>query len=361
MRNMTKIVTKGLALLSLVALVGCSAAGGPAVADPDADKSPVGSDRQEINLYSDRHYDTDQQLYDLFTAGTGIQVNVVKATSDELIERLAREGAATEADLLITADAGRLHRAKSRGLLQPVTSDLLAANIPENLRDRDNEWFGLTMRGRVVVYAVDRVDSAELSTYDALTDPKWKGKILVRSSGNIYNQSLLASLIAIHGEDKARAWAEGIVANMARSPKGDDRDQARALVAGEGDLAIMNTYYLGKMLNSSDPEEVKVAQALRVFFPDQNGTGTHINISGIGLTKHSKHQENAIKFMEFLSSEEAQRQFAEANYEYPVNPRVEPSELLRSWGEFRKQDINLSQLGDLNAEAVKIFDQVGWK
>lgn len=286
---------------------------------------------------------------------------MVKADSDELIERLAREGKDTEADLLITADAGRLHRAKEKGLLQPLSNNILFNNIPENLRDADNYWFGLTVRARVIVYAPDRVDPSELSTYEALTDPKWKGKILVRSSANIYNQSLLASFIAINGEEKAREWARGIVANMAREPKGNDRDQAKGVVAGEGDIAIMNTYYLGKMLYSSDPEEVRVAKSVKVFFPDQGGAGTHINVSGIGLIKNAKNKENAIKLMEFLSSPKAQEQFAEANYEYPVNPSVQPSQLLKSWGDFQKQDINLSKLGEFNAQAVKIFDQVGWK
>lgn len=315
----------------------------------------------EVNLYTNRHYDTDKLLLDKFEEQTGIQVNVLKGGSDELIEKIIREGESTSADLLITADAGRLHRAKTKGLLQPVENETLFNNIPKNLRDTENYWFGLTVRGRVIVYSKDRVDPSELSTYGDLTDEKWEDRILVRSSSNIYNQSLLASLIAIHGEEWATEWAAGVVDNMARKPQGNDRAQATAIASGEGDIAIMNTYYLGKMLNSSNPEEVKVAKQLEIFFPSQETTGTHINVSGIGLTKYAKNKENAIKLMEYFSSVEAQEMFAKANYEYPVNPNVEPSELLSSWGEFESQDINLSKLGKNNTKAYMIFNRVGWK
>lgn len=345
-----------LLIVTLLAIAGCSTA-----QNSSPNSEAAAKDSGVVNLYTDRHYDTDQALYDLFTKETGIKVNVVKAESDELIERLAREGQDTQADLLLTADAGRLNRAKEQGLLQPASSETLFKNVPENLRDKDSEWFGLTVRARVLVYAKDRVNPAELSTYENLTDAKWKGKVLVRSANNIYNQSLLASFIAIDGERKAKAWAKGIVANMAREPKGNDRDQAKAIVAGVGDVAIMNTYYVGKMLHSSDPEEVKVAEKVGVFFPNQGSTGTHINVSGIGLTKNAKNNANAIKLMEFLSGEQAQKQFAEANFEYPVNPNIEPSDLLKTWGDFKPQKINLSALGEHNQQAVKIFNEVGWK
>lgn len=371
-RNFKILTLSFLLIFSLIALSACTSNADNTVQKneekaannekPETNKGSVEvTDKGVVNLYTDRHYDTDAQLFKLFTEETGIEVNVVKGKSDELIERLAREGKDTEADLLITADAGRLHRAKTKKLLQPVTSETLFNNIPENLRDKDNQWFGLTVRGRVIVYSKDRVDPSELSTYEDLTNPKWEGKILVRSSSNIYNQSLLASLIAIHGEEKAKEWAKGVVANMAREPKGNDRAQATAVVAGEGDLAIMNTYYIGKMLNSSNPEEVKVAQNVGVFFPDQEGTGTHINVSGVGLTKYAKNKDNAVKLMEFLASAKAQKQFAQANYEYPANPSVEPSDLLKSWGDFKPQNINLSLLGEYNQRAVEIFNEVGWK
>ena len=350
-------LTLSLSIMLILGLVGCSSTQEEAVSKEEVKEQQ----EQVVNLYTDRHYDTDQELFDLFTEETGIKVNVVKAKGDELIERLAREGENTQADLLITADAGRLHRAKAKELLQSVSSETLSKNVPENLRDVDSNWFGLTVRGRVLVYSKDRVNPSDLSTYEDLTDAKWNRKILVRSSSNIYNQSLLASLIEIKGEEEAKKWAKGVVENMAREPKGNDRAQATAVVAGEGDIAIMNTYYVGKMLNSSNPEEVKVAENVGVFFPNQDSDGTHINVSGVGMTKYSKNMENGIKLMEFLSSEKAQEKFAKANYEYPVNTSVEPSELLKSWGGFKTQNINLSRLGELNSQAVKIFNEVGWK
>jgi len=343
-----------VAMLSLAVFAGCTT--------KQEEGQAIKDNKEEVvNIYTDRHYDTDEKLYEMFTEETGVKVNVVKGKSDELIERLAREGKDTEADMLIAADAGRLHRAKDKELLQSVSSEILSNNIPENLRDENNEWFGLTVRGRVIVYSKDRVNPSELSTYEDLTNPKWKGKILVRSSSNIYNQSLLASFITINGEEKAKEWATGIVGNMARDPQGNDRAQATAVVAGEGDIAIMNTYYVGKMLNSSNPEEVKVAENVGVFFPDQEGTGTHINVSGAGVAKYAKNKDNAIKLIEFLSNEKAQKEFAQANYEYPVNSKVEPSDLLKSWGEFKTQNINLSKLGEYNSKAMEIFNQVDWK
>ncbi|WP_394219340.1 Fe(3+) ABC transporter substrate-binding protein [Halobacillus trueperi] len=315
----------------------------------------------EVNLYTGRHYDTDQELYDKFEEETGIKVNVIEGKDDELIARLDREGEASEADLLITADAGRLHRAKSQELLQPIESDVLSENIPEKFRDEDNNWFGLTKRARVIAYHKERVNEEDVQTYMDLTKDEFQDKVLIRSSSNIYNQSLVASMIATEGEEAAKEWAQGIEDNMARDPQGGDRDQAKAVAAGEGDVAVMNTYYMGKMLNSEDEEEVKVAEQLGIIFPNQDTTGTHVNISGVGVTASSQNTENAKKFIEFLSKEEAQKQFAEANYEYPVNPNVEPSELLQSWGEFKEQDIRLNELGENNDRAIQIMNEVGWK
>ncbi|MGM8214888.1 Fe(3+) ABC transporter substrate-binding protein [Bacillaceae bacterium W0354] len=326
----------------------------------DSQENNDSKDPGEVYLYTSRHYDIDDELYAKFTEETGIKVNVINGKADELIERMAREGENT-ADLFFTADAGRLHRAKEQDLLQPIESDVLADNIPEKLRDVDNTWFGLTKRARVIVYHKDRVNPEDLSTYEALTEPEWEGRVLIRSSENIYNQSLLASLIELNGRDEAKAWAEGMVKNFARDPQGGDRDQAKAIAAGEGDVAIMNTYYLGGMINSVDKEEVKVAEQLGVFFPNQDTTGTHINVSGIGVTKHAKNKENAIKLIEFLSSQEIQHKFASANYEYPVHPDVEAAATLKEWGEFKEQDLNLSILGENNAEAVRIFNEVNWK
>ncbi len=351
-RNALKFIL--LAIIAIVALTGCSA--GTTVETTEGPKS-----EKIVNLYTDRHYESDDALYQKFTDQTGIKVNVVKGKPDELIERLKTEGADSEADLLVLADAGKFHQAKTAGLLQTASSEILNTNIPEKFRDRDGQWYGMTKRARAIIYSKERVNPTELSTYADLTDSRWGKKVLIRSSENVYNQSLLASFIELNGNDAAKAWAAGIVKNMARDPEGGDRDQAKAIVAGLGDVAVMNTYYFGQMLNSSDEEEKKVAEALGVFFPDQDGSGTHVNISGIGLTKVSKNTDEAIALMEYLSGEEAQKAYAEVNYEYPVNPKVEPSELLKSWGTFKEQEIPLNVLGDLNTEAVRIFGEVGWK
>lgn len=361
-----------LVLLVLGMLAGCSDSEETSVASKDEEKpketnTEVKSeetkteDKGVVNLYTARHYDTDDEIYADFTEETGIKVNVIKGKGNELMERLSREGEATEADLFITVDAGNLHRAKEKGLLQSVSSDVVNENIPENLRDVDNEWIALTQRGRVIVYSKDRVDPSELSTYEDLTNEKWNGKILIRSSENIYNQSLLASFIALNGEEQAKEWAQGILTNMARDPKGGDTDQIKAVVAGEGDIAISNTYYVGRLLNSSNPEDVKIGEQVGVFFPNQETNGAHFNVSGIGLTKHAKNTENAIKFIEFMTNKDAQSKFAEGNNEYPANPSVEPSETLKSWGEFKAQEIHMTTLGENNTDAVKFFNEVGWK
>ncbi|MZQ98982.1 MAG: extracellular solute-binding protein [Acidaminobacter sp.] len=353
------ITLTSLTILTALFLGGCAPV--PAATEPAAPAAEASAETQIVNLYTDRHYDSDDLLYQSFTEETGIQVNVVKGKSDELIERLKTEGTDTEADLFITADVGRLYRAESAGLLQPIESELLTTNIPENLRDPDGHWFGLTKRARVIVYAKDRVNPDELSTYEALTDSKWQGRILVRGADSIYNQTLLASLIETMGEAEAKAWAEGIVRNLAREPKGGDRDQAKAIAAGEGDIAIMNTYYLGLMLNGADPEEQKVVEGLGVFFPDQEGSGTHINVSGGGVVNGSKNMDNAVKLLEFLASEKAQTSYAEANYEYPVLSGVPAADFLNSLGTFKEQTLDLSRLGELNAEAVRLLAEAGWK
>ncbi len=315
---------------------------------------------QVVNLYTSRHYDADQALLDTFTEETGIKVNVVKDDGSTLITRLETEGEDTLADLFITSDAGNLEIAKSKGLLQAVDSTILNENIPANLRDDESFWFGLTVRARVLVYSLERVNPDELTTYEDLVNEKWNGRIVVRSASNMYNQSLLASLVAINGYDSAKLWAEGVRNNMARTPEGNDRAQAIAVAAGIGDVAIMNTYYIGKMINSDDAEQLLAVEKVGVFFPNQGAGGTHINISGIALTKNAKNEENAILLMEFLSGTVAQYTYASTNYEYPVNPNVEPSDLLKSWGTFEVQDINLSLLGKHNKDAVTIFEEVNW-
>ena len=321
----------------------------------------VNQEGEFVTVYSERHYDTDRDIFDAFTKKTGIRVNVVRDGADQLITRLQNEGQDSPADLLIIADAGRLHRAKTLDLLQSIDSEVLTSTIPEQYRDENLTWFGLTKRARVFVYHPDRVDENQLSSYEALTEPKWQGRIVTRTSTNIYNQSLMAAFIELWGEEQAMSWAEGLVGNFARDPEGNDRDQAKAVVAGDADLAIMNTYYIGRMLNSADPFEREVAETVKIFFPNQDSTGTHVNISAGGVTKHSPNSEYAVKLLEYLIGEEAQRSFADANFEYPINPAVEPHALLKSWGAFKAQEISLSALGRHSARATTIMIQVGWK
>ncbi|MFO8065125.1 MAG: Fe(3+) ABC transporter substrate-binding protein [Spirochaetota bacterium] len=329
--------------------------------DVDDSGDTSGDEAGSVNVYSHRHYEVDRELYDEFTSQTGIEVNVVEAGADELIQRLEREGENTPADILVTVDAGRLNRARDRGLLESVSSQRLETQVPEALRDEENFWFGLTQRARVVVYDPERVERSELSTYEDLSSPKWQDRIAVRSSGNIYNVSLLASLVAHHGRDEATEWAEGIVDNFARSPQGNDRDQIRAVAAGVADLAIVNTYYLGIMHNSDDPRQREVAEEVELFFPNQEGRGAHVNVSGAGVTKHASNPEAATQLLEFLTGESAQRSYAAANYEYPVNPDVDAQGVVADWGEFKADDINLGLLGDHADEAIAIFDEVGWR
>jgi iron(III) transport system substrate-binding protein len=347
-----------VALLGLAVLAGCGErpAGG-------ADASAAGAAERDgvVNVYSHRHYDIDRELFARFTEQTGIRVNVVTGSADELLTRLQTEGASSPADVLVTVDAGRLHRAKERGLLQRIESPMLERNVPAQYRDPDGEWWGLTKRARVLVYARERVSPEDIATLESLTEERWRGRVLVRSSENVYNQSQLAALIAHEGAAAAQAWAEGIVRNMARSPSGGDTDQVKAVAAGVGDVAISNTYYVAKLATSADAEEQRVYAQLGVVFPDQGGRGTHINVSGAGVTRNAPNRANAIRLLEFLSEDEAQRLYAEGNQEYPVKPGIAMSEVLRSWGEFRADTLSLARLGELNAEAVMIFDRARWR
>ena len=315
----------------------------------------------EVNVYSGRHYQADENLFREFTNQTGIRVNLVKANSDQLMNRLETEGQRSPADIIIAADAGRLIIAREKGLLQPIRSDKAVSLVPMHFRDNENYWLGFTKRARVIIYPKDRIDPSELDSYEALTDEKWRRRLLVRSSQNHYNQTLMASIIAANGEEEANNWAQGMVRNMARKPTGNDRDQIKGLAAGVGDIAIANTYYLGLMLNSSNQEERVVASQMGVFFPNQNGRGTHVNISGIGITAHAPNYENARLLTEFLLSEHAQQVFATENYEYPVNPNVEWPELLKSWGEFKTDTIPLHRLGKHIHQAMVTFNKAGWE
>ncbi|MFL3050390.1 MAG: Fe(3+) ABC transporter substrate-binding protein [Candidatus Neomarinimicrobiota bacterium] len=315
----------------------------------------------EINIYSHRHYDSDKILYKAFTEETGIKINVVKGGADQLIQRLVSEGNNSPADILMTVDAGRLERAKKAGILQSTRSKILEKNVPIEMRDPEGYWYGLTVRARVIIYSKDRVKPGDLSTYEDLTNSKWKGRIVARSSSNIYNQSLLASIIAANGNNKALEWAKEVRKNMARSPRGSDRDQARAVSAGLADVAIMNTYYIGILANSLDSSDREVAKNVGVFFPNQKDRGTHINVSGAGITASSKNKKDAIKFLEFLTMKKAQQVFGNVNYEYPLKIENNQSSLLKSWGSFKTDQLNLSILGEKNSDAVKLFDRAGWE
>lgn len=319
------------------------------------------SDEEVVNVYTHRHYKADDQLFSKFTEETGIKVNIVNASADELIQRLETEGKDSNADILITVDAGRLYRAQEKNLLQPVVTETLTANIASRFREANGYWYGMTYRARIIAYAKDRVNPDEIKTYEDLANPKWKGKVLIRSSENIYNQSLLASIIVADGEQKAGDWAKGVVANFARNPKGSDRDQVKAVASGEGDIAVVNTYYIGLMLNDENEEERKAGETVGIIFPNQDDRGTHINISGIAVTKYAPHKDNAIKLIEFLSGEYAQETLASMNYEYPINTNVSKASILKTWGDFKADDIDLYKLGEFNSKAVTIFDQSGWK
>lgn len=316
-----------------------------------------------VNLYSARQEALIKPLLDRFMEDTGIEVNLVTGSADALIKRLEVEGENTPADMLITVDAGRLHRAKEAGLFRAVESGRLEERVPAHLRDDDNQWFGLSQRARVIAYSTERVDPEELSTYEALADDKWRDRICIRSSDNIYNQSLLASIIAAHGEERATEWARSIVDNMARRPQGGDRDQIMAVAAGVCDVAVVNTYYYGKMRSEdAQAEQREAAAKTALFFPDQKGRGAHVNVSGAGVTRHAGNPDNALRLIEFLVSDTAQQWYAQVNHEYPVVPGVEASESVRAWGYPFKQDrLPLSRLGELNATAVRIFDRVGWR
>lgn len=315
----------------------------------------------EVNVYSQRHYDSDKILLKQFEEKTGIKVNIVTAKAEELVAKLAIEGANTPADILITADIGNLYQAKEKNLLQPIESKILDENIPSHLRDNDKEWFALTKRARVFVYNPLKVNPADLSDYFSITDAKFKGRVVTRSSTAAYNKSLLASIIANHGEEKALEFSKGLVNNFPYNPKGGDRDQIRAVASGDADIAIVNTYYLGVMLNSEDKKDAQIAKSLKIFFPAQATTGTHMNISGAGVTHYSKNKENAIKLIEFLSSIEAQEIFAEANQEFPANPKAKSSATVTSWGTFKEDNIQLNEVGKYNKEAVEIATKANWK
>ncbi|RAK00831.1 Fe(3+) ABC transporter substrate-binding protein [Aliidiomarina maris] len=322
-----------------------------------------GSDENQVTVYSARIESLVKPLLDQFEDETGITVNLLTGSGDGLLTRLQQEGANSPADVFITVDAGRLHRAKEAGLFQSVESADLMQNIPEHLRDVGNQWFGLSIRARPIFYAHDRVDPADLSDYLALADEQWRGRICVRSSDNVYNQSLVAGMLAHHGEEVTEEWVRGLVANFARSPVGGDRDQLHAVANGQCDIAIANTYYFGGMTASDDANNQRSVSQLSIHWPAQGEgeQGVHVNVSGIGLLRHAQHEDNAIRLMEFLAGAQAQSQYAQRNQEYPVRVDSEQSEITAAWGEFRADDLPISVLGDNNAAAVRIMNRAGWR
>lgn len=316
-----------------------------------------------VNVYSARHYASDQEVFRAFTEETGIRVNLVEAGGDLLIERVRADGGRSPADVIITVDAGRLHRAAEAGLFQPMTGlDDVLARVPDTLEHPEGLWFGFATRARVIVYARDRVDPSEVQTYAALASPAFEGRVCVRSSSNVYNQSLVAGMIAEDGAEAAEAFSAGIARNLARAPQGGDTDQIRAVAAGECDAAIVNHYYLARLANAEDPADRAVGDAVGIVFPDQGRGGTYVNISGAGLAANAPNPEAARALLRFLMTERAQRAFAELTNEFPADPSVTYENIvLDGYAGFEARDLNVNALGDNAAEAQRIFDRTGWQ
>ncbi|MCB2140457.1 MAG: Fe(3+) ABC transporter substrate-binding protein, partial [Rhodobacteraceae bacterium] len=312
---------------------------------------------QEVNVYSHRQPELVQPLFDAFTKETGIAVNVAFVDKG-MVERLVSEGSRSPADLVMTVDIARLAEIVDAGVTQPVESDVLSANIPAEFRDPDNQWFGLTSRARIVYASKERVADGEVTTYEDLADPKWQGRICTRPGTHDYNLGLMAGIIAHDGEEAAKAWATGLRANLAHKPEGNDRSQVKSIWAGECDISLGNTYYMGAML--ADPEQKEWADSVRIVYPVFKDGGTHVNVSGVAMTKAAPNKAEAIKLMEFLASDEAQAIYAEINHEFPVEPGVARSELVESWGDFTPDSVNLAELARLRPVALRIMEEVNF-
>lgn len=318
------------------------------------------AEEKELNLYSARHYQTDEALYSEFTRQTGIKINRIEGKEDELLERIKNEGAHSPADILLTVDASRLATAHEMGLFAPVRSKILEQRIPANLRTED--WFSFSTRARVIVYAKGSINAETIQNYADLADPRLKGKLCTRSGSHPYNLSLMAAFIAHHGEAKAEEWARGMVANFARSPKGGDTDQIRAVAAGECEVTLANTYYVARLMRSDKPDDKKAIEKVRVVWPDQKSYGTHINVSGGGMLKHAPHKDSALKFLEYLASDEAQRFFADGNNEWPVVVGVTViNPALAALGKFKADPLPVGSLAMYRSKAQVIFDRVGYR
>jgi len=318
---------------------------------------------QVVNIYSARKEALILPLLKRFKKETGISYRLVTGKADGLLKRLEIEGSLSPADVFITVDAGRLQRAKQAGVLQTIDNPILKQRIPASLRDRENYWFGLSQRARTIIYNKEAVDAANLSTYEELASPSWKGKLCIRSSDSVYNQSLVASMIEVNGIEKTESWARGLVRNFARPPTGGDTDLLKATAAGQCSIALANTYYLGRLINSKISSERKAAQNLAVFWPNQGEAdrGVHVNVSGAGVTKHSQNINEAISLLEFLVTDDSQEWYAEVNNEYPVVEGAAISKTLESFGTFKADSINLTILGVYNPAAVKLMDRAGWR
>ena len=315
----------------------------------------------EVNVYSARKEALIKPLLTQFEEQTGITVNLITGKADALLQRLKIEGKASPADIFITVDAGRLQRAKEANVLQAVESEVLNSNIPQNLRDSDNLWFGLSQRARTIFYAKDKVKPEQLSSYEDLGDPKWKGKICLRSSNNIYNQSLVASMIENIGLEQTQAWAEKLIDNLAKPPSGGDTDLIKAVAAGVCEVTLANTYYFGRIMNSDKASDKKLVSDVGLFWANQNGRGVHMNVSGAGVTKYAKNRANAVKLIEFMSMPEAQAWYSMINSEFPTLAEAVISPSLKSWGTFKADPIALNVLGENNRSAVELMDRAGWK
>jgi iron(III) transport system substrate-binding protein len=314
----------------------------------------------ELNLYSSRHYDTDERLYSDFTDATGITINRIEGKADELLARMQAEGANSPADVLLTVDTSRLARAKDLGLLQPIDSGVLETRVPANLQDSENNWFGLSQRARIIFYNADAVPNPP-RTYLDLANPEYKGQVCIRSSSNEYNQTLLAALITHEGEEAATKWAAGVVANMARSPQGGDTDQLRGLVSGECDISVSNTYYFARSIRTDVEGVTSARDKISWVFPDQDGNGAHMNLSGGGIAAFAPNFDNAVKFLEYLASDQAQKYFSAGNDEYPAVPGVALSSSVAELGFFKPDDVDLSLVAGNIPAAQRIFNTVGWE
>ncbi len=312
---------------------------------------------EEVNVYTSRHYDIDKSIYEAFTQKTGIKVNVISGKAPEILARLKSEGADSPADIFMTVDMVNLYNAIAADMVSPILSTIIEENIPASLRGKNNDWVALTQRARVIGYEKGKFDFSKIKTYQDLAKADFSGKILVRSAASGYNQSLVAGIIAEESETAALVFVKGLVKNMARTPKGNDRDQIKAVIAGEGDVAILNTYYLGRMMYSDDPKEVEVAKKVAFFFPEN----THVDVSAAAIMKHGKNTQNATTLLEYLTSPEVQSIYANKNYETPANPEVPAHPLIQELGTFTRMNVNLEDIGKNTTKASMIMGQGGWK